>query len=165
MKKTFFLAFILAGFITASAQVSIGTKKPDASSILHLKAVGNTKGFILPRISGITSFASATSGILFYNTSVNALQISRGNGKWYDIKTGAETAIVAGAVPASNGVGLGTNNPDGNAILDIVSTTKGVLLPITTADPTGAAGMVYYNSTDDTVRFHDGSSWITCGKY
>jgi hypothetical protein len=35
-----------------------------------------------------------------------------------------------------------------------------VLLPRHTADPTGVAGMIYYNTTDHAVKVYTGSAWI-----
>ncbi|MGG9971839.1 tail fiber domain-containing protein [Ferruginibacter sp. SUN002] len=63
-------------------------------------------------------------------------------------------------------VGIGTSNPDEDAILDIASTTRGVLLPrmnITQRNAMGvpATGMIIYQ-TDFTpgYYFYNGSSWV-----
>src|SRR3990167_10281384 len=61
-------------------------------------------------------------------------------------------------------VGIGTTNPNANALLDISSTTKAFMPPRMTttqrdaiASPT--AGMVVYNSTTNVLNFHNGTSW------
>ena len=81
-----------------------------------------------------------------------------------------------GMAPSLGQVGIGTTNPNVNAILDITSTDKGVLLPriplkgTTDAAPMSAhvAGMVIYNTataTDVTPGFYynNGSTWVRLG--
>ncbi len=74
----------------------------------------------------------------------------------------------------AQGVGIGTTTPDASAALDIVSTTKGLLLPrltlaqrtaltaSTTAPP--VAGLVIYQ-TDNTpgLYAYDGTTWVRLG--
>lgn len=62
-------------------------------------------------------------------------------------------------------VGIGTNAPNTSSILDIVSTTKGVLLPRMTttqrdAINTPATGLKIYNTTTNAFNFYDGSAWV-----
>jgi len=71
------------------------------------------------------------------------------------------TSVASGSTTSTAGLGVGTTSQDANAILDITSTTQGVLLPRHTADPTGVAGMVYYNTTDHALKMYNGSAWIT----
>lgn len=158
MKKLLYTAaLVLSGFAT-KAQVGIGTATPDASSMLHI--VGNP--LLFPRISGTTSFLSPTDGIVFYDTTANSLQVSRSNDKWFNLLAGTEITETAGAALAIGNVGIGTSNPDGNAALDVA--TKGIILPILASDPTGVAGMMYYNSTSDDVKIFT-TSWITLNKF
>jgi hypothetical protein len=49
--------------------------------------------------------------------------------------------------------------PDSNTALDVVSDSKGILLPSATADLTGIAGMIYYNTTTNRVKGYT-TSWI-----
>ncbi|MBL7670267.1 MAG: hypothetical protein JNM39_07250 [Bdellovibrionaceae bacterium] len=65
-------------------------------------------------------------------------------------------------------VGIGTNAPNASALLDIASTTKGVLLPrMTTAERdaivTPANGLQVYNTTTTAPNFYNGSSWVALG--
>lgn len=67
-------------------------------------------------------------------------------------------------------VGIGTTNPNSKAILDLVSNSKGLLVPrLTTAERDaivgmGAAenGMVIYNTTTNTIQFWNGA-WSNIG--
>lgn len=61
-------------------------------------------------------------------------------------------------------IGIGTNNPDASAFLDITSTTKGFLPPRMTttqrdAISSPATGLVIYNTTTNVLNFHNGSGW------
>ncbi len=60
-------------------------------------------------------------------------------------------------------VGIGTTTPNTNAILDVNSTTKGLLVPrMTTAQRTaiaGVAGLVVYDSDFREFYHHDGLGW------
>lgn len=59
-------------------------------------------------------------------------------------------------------VGIGTLTPDPSSLLDVTSTTQGILLPrITTSqrgEITGTPGLLVYNSDDKTFNTHD-ASW------
>ncbi|WP_396179665.1 hypothetical protein [Flavobacterium sp.] len=59
-------------------------------------------------------------------------------------------------------VGIGTTTPDGSALLDIVSTSKGLLPPrLTTAQRNAivnpAQGLIIYNSTLSCIQVNDGT--------
>ena len=64
--------------------------------------------------------------------------------------------------------GIGTNNPDTSAILELNSTTKGFLPPrMSTTERDGistpATGLVIYNTTVACVQFFNGALWFdTC---
>lgn len=63
-------------------------------------------------------------------------------------------------------VGIGTTNPDGSSMLDVTSTTKGMLAPrMTTAQKTAivtpASGLLVYDTTLGKFSYYSGSAWIT----
>ncbi|MGN6416152.1 MAG: GDSL-type esterase/lipase family protein [Pseudobacter sp.] len=65
-------------------------------------------------------------------------------------------------------LGLGTNTPVASALLDITSTTKGVLFPRmnTTqqnAISSPATGLWIYNTDSSAFRFYNGGAWVTVG--
>ena len=64
----------------------------------------------------------------------------------------------------SGNVGIGTTSPAASALLDVASTTKGVLLPrmSTTqinAISSPAEGLTVYNTVLSTLCFFNGISW------
>jgi len=63
-------------------------------------------------------------------------------------------------------VGIGTNSPNANAILDISSTNKAVLIPrlVDTGNvPNPTEGMMIYNKNTKAPFFHDGKQWFSLG--
>ena len=75
----------------------------------------------------------------------------------------ATNANGSAASPAGQ-VGIGTSSPHTSAILDLTSTTKGLLLPrLTTtqinAISTPAAGLTVYNTDINLPCFYNGTAW------
>lgn len=68
---------------------------------------------------------------------------------------------------SENNIGINTNSPDPESILDIQSTNSGVLLPRMTntqrnnINPTAASdlGLVIYNTSTSTYDYWDGTAW------
>ena len=65
------------------------------------------------------------------------------------------------------GIGLTSSNPNASAILELNSTSKGLLFPrLTTAQRTGMTdveGMLVYDTDDNTIYQNDGSAWAIPG--
>ena len=160
MKHYLVILTLLLAATATQAQVGIGTASPNSTAILDITA--SAKGLIVPRMTTTQRGAinSPTAGLLIYNTTTNALEIANSSSLWVNLSTGATTSVASGTTASTGKVGIGTSTPDANAILDITSTTQGVLLPRHTADPTGVAGMVYYNTTDHEVKVYNGTAWI-----
>jgi len=160
MKQLF--TFLAAVLVTAStySQVGIGTTTPDASAVLDLSNAGN-QGFILPRMTTTerdANIKSPKAGILIFNTTTVSFQVSQVS-TWLDINTNTTTAVSTGTSSNTGIVGIGTVTPDSNTALDVVSDSKGILLPSATTDPIGVAGIIYYNTTTNTVKGYT-TSWI-----
>jgi hypothetical protein len=69
---------------------------------------------------------------------------------------------------AQPGIGIGTTSPNSSAMLDVVSTSKGFLMPRMTsaqraAIATPAAGLMVYETTSNTVWVYNGSTWVQLG--
>lgn len=157
------LVFLLTGVIYA--QVGIGTNTPDASSVLDLSATN--KGLLLPRLTTTQRNASdgilsPAGGIVIYDSTSNCLLISLENGKWKNACTGDEVSTTSGTTSSTAKTAIGiTSALDNNTILEVVSNSKGVLLPRATADLASVTGMLYYNTTDNSIRLYNGTSWVT----
>ena len=66
----------------------------------------------------------------------------------------------------SQGIGIGTNTPAASSMLDITSTSKGILVPrMTTAQRTAivspAAGLLVYDNTTNSFWYYNGGAWTS----
>jgi hypothetical protein len=164
MKNKIFITFVvIACSLTSMAQVGIGTNSPDASAKLEIKANGSAVGLLLPRITTTqrdASIKSPNAGLVIYNSTTKVLEVAISGSLWADVVNGTTSAVASGITTSTGKIGIGTTAPNANAILDVNSSTSGVLLPKAATDPTGVEGMIYYNTTSDLVKLYNGSAWI-----
>ena len=157
----FFLLFVVTTF--TQAQVGVGTTTPDASAALDITASGSVVGLLLPRLTTLqrdATIKSPTAGLVIYNSNINALQVSISGSLWLNVFNSTTSAAASGTTTSTGRIGIGTTSPNANAALDVMSTTKGILLPRSASDPTGVSGMIYYNTTSDQVRLYNGTTWL-----
>jgi hypothetical protein len=166
MKKLYLMGTLLITTLCFS-QFRIGSYTADASAVVNLGFLGYNKGLVLPRGTTLQRNAadgilSPVGGIVIYDTTLNCMVISLENGKWKNACTGAEENTTLGTTSSTGKVGVGISSSlDKNTILEVVSSSKGVILPLASADLAAVTGMLYYNVTNDTVRIYNGTSWTT----
>ena len=164
MKKVLFCVVIIATSFMGIAQVGIGTTSPDPSAALHLvTSTTVNQGLLIPRMTTSnrnTNILSPSVGILIFNTTDSEFQVSTANSGWVSLGTYATAATSTGTTTSTGKIGIGTSSPDPNSILDVSSTTKGVLFPHLGSNPANEAGMIYYNSTVNRVRGYNGTTWV-----
>ncbi len=154
---------VMASSLTSMAQVGIGTNSPDPSAKLDITASGSAVGLLFPRLTTTQrndNINSPTVGLVIYNSTTKVLEVAISGSLWVNVVNGTTGAVSSGATTSSGKIGIGTTSPNANAILDVNSTTLGVLLPKAASDPTGVEGMIYYNTTSDNVKLYNGTSWI-----
>lgn len=84
-----------------------------------------------------------------------------------DKKVEVSTALdVQGPLKVENSAVIIDNSSSGNAILDLQSTTKGILVPRLTDTQIAAIsspsnGLMVYNQTQTAFQFYNGTEWIT----
>lgn len=166
MKQLFFFCsfFISVAISAQNILIKTGGSTADPSAILDLSGDGS-KGLLLPRMSTTQRNApngilSPVGGIVIYDTDENCLMVSLDNGKWKNLCTGVETAVTLGITSSVGKVGIGVLSLDKNTIVDIVSISKGVLLPKAAIDLSDIQGMIYFNTTSNNIRLYT-TSWIT----
>ena len=76
----------------------------------------------------------------------------------------AGTAAPANGIIVSGQVGIGTNAPNASAVLDVTSTTQGLLFPRLTAAQitalgTPTTGLTVLNSTTNCMQYYNGAAW------
>ncbi len=164
----------LGGVSTGVQNTAVGSNALFAGSIFANSAGSNNSGFGYQAGNDITSGGSNT--IIGSNT---------GRG----ITTGGKNTIIGASVTglssslsnniiiadgdgnrrinvdASGRVGIGTNTPSTTAILELSSTTGGVLFPRMTttqrdAISTPVDGLVIYNSTTNKLQVRAASTWV-----
>lgn len=133
-----------------AGNVAIGTNTP--SQLLTLNATSDP--FIHFNTSGTNRSAigfqtSALNGFWIESTTVIA---------FYTGGTNERMCITSGGQ-----VGIGTNNPVASALLDLTSTTGGLLLPRMTTTQrnalTGTDGLVIFNTTTNQPECYYSSTW------
>jgi N-acetylneuraminic acid mutarotase len=78
-------------------------------------------------------------------------------------------AIIIVIISNAQNVGIGTTTPNSSAILDVSSTTKGMLMPRMSTSQRNAivgpvAGLAILNTDDKCIDIYDGTNWIkNCG--
>ena len=116
-------------------------------------------GAYLYYVNGETyTSASVPPSIYFRGYQAQAASNTRGGDFIIDLPAGDGTG-------RRGAVGIGTATVDNSAVVDITSTTAGVLFPRMTttqrdAIPTAADGLVIFNTTDTKLQVRAGGVWI-----
>lgn len=140
--------------IDKSGNVGIGTAGPITQLELGAAAAADTK--LRLSESGLTNAWHIVKIKSTNSTNANNLQINHFNGtNWVNVLELSTAGTVA----------LGTNAPSTSALLDITSTTRGLLPPrMTTAQRdaigTPANGLVVYNTTTNTLDLRANGAWV-----
>ncbi|MGL4631410.1 MAG: tail fiber domain-containing protein [Leadbetterella sp.] len=157
---------------TNSGRVGIGTTAP--ATLLHVAA--GDAGTVSPRSGTIQTLETngsngylsiltpnnATSGVAFGSPDGNAdgsINYDHLTQK-LTLRTKASTRMTIDSI---GNVGMGNTSPNVNALLDMSSTTKGVLIPRMTTTQRNAipitTGLAVYDNTTKGFWFHDGTDW------
>lgn len=181
MKRLLLFVITLCALNIVLAQnVGIGTTTPHTSAMLEVQATG--KGILIPRMpqAEVSAIASPPQGLILFNTTTNSFQYYNG-ALWANITnsgivTGTSNRVakfsgawgLANGMMTDNGSGVGINitgaNADASAIVDLTSTTKGVLVPRMTSAQrttiaTPATGLLVYDNTTNSFWFYNGTAW------
>ena len=159
MKHIYFLLFISLSVLVQAQNVGIGTIPPDTSALIEMKSTN--KGILIPRITEAArlQIIDPAHGLLVFQTNssnANSLQgfyyFDGSYDSWYRIG-------------ASNQIGIGTENPHPKAILEMKSTSQGVLFPtLTTAQRNAIAnppnGLHIFNSDERCLNYYDATNQV-----
>jgi hypothetical protein len=165
----------VAGILNVGSQtvlagnVGIGTSTSSLTATLHIVQSADTSD------GGIKVFGSGGSslrGNLYYNGSqqfiiYGASAPGGGDTNTLQFATGGVTPLIRMSITRDGLVAIGTNTPV--VSLDMGSRTDAIILPVgTTAQrPTGAAGMMRYNTTTGYIEYFypTTSSWVGIGQF
>jgi hypothetical protein len=122
------------------------------------------------RQSGMNNIKGSYNTFLGAGSDASLTNLTNATAIGYGAEVTANNTIQLGngnvtQVTTAGSVGIGTTSPNANAALEIVSTTKGLLLPrLTTlqrdAMSSTPAGLVIFNTTDSKVQAYTGSAWV-----
>ena len=143
---------------------------PDATAVLDVAATN--KGLLIPRLSATqrSAISSPAAGLFIFNTSANKLEYWNGSA-WIQLSNNT----VAASNPAGTNTGTGVSisgtlsAADQSAMLDVQSSTGGLLIPRLTATQIGniispVPGLIVYNTTTNMLNFNTSSGWAqVCG--
>ena len=100
--KPIFLLLALCSMQLLQAQVGIGTAQPEPSAMLDIRANGNHKGLLIPRITAAekNSITAPAEGLIIYQTDGDAGFYFFNGQDW---KNSGGVTSINGLTPSNNG--------------------------------------------------------------
>lgn len=158
------LTFSVAGSTQVIAN-SIALDQIGASNS-RLGAFGSTTGVLGQlALASFNSTGSLGGTVLAFTPSGTTVANGQINIACGTTVTTGNLTVTAGNIAATTGsIAAGAATPDAKAMLDLVSTTKGALLPRMTttqrdAITTPPEGLIIYNTTTHDLNFRDNTTW------
>lgn len=149
--------------INAAGDVGIGTTTPNAKLHVRDTAYSNTAGYLLQveSVNGGGDYNN-TSGFYTDSTQNMILRLNSNQGSGAYVGNTVLLNSYGSSHLKGGKLGIGTSTPQ--AILDISSTTDGILLPRLTTTQISAissptTGLTVYNTTLNQLCFYNGTAW------
>jgi hypothetical protein len=159
------------GYDAAKAITSNGNSTAVGYSALSAATGGGNTA--IGRAAGSTVTSGTNNTLIGNQADVASNNLTNATALGYGANVGASNAIQLGnssvtKVTTFGSVGIGTTSPDSNAVLELSSTSKGILLPrLTLAQRntinTPTAGLVIYNTDNNKFQGYTStpnSTWI-----
>jgi hypothetical protein len=147
-------------FNTSGSSPSAGAGMSGYSDDGSAMGSGHRCGFfLLGGNNGSSNVLSAGMAVYASETWSGSRQGSRM--EFQTTQNGGTARTTKLTIHGNGTVAIGTASPNSNAFLEVGDGTdsKGMIIPRGTSDPTGARGMLYYNTTNNEFKYHDGSAW------
>lgn len=147
---------------TSSIKLDAGTGNIDIGTSAAARTINIGTGAAAQTVNLATGNAAHTINI---GTGTTNQTINIGTGAGNTITIGNTSDLAQILLRCSRGVGINTaSTPDVSAILELVSTTRGLLLPRMTttqrdAIGTPASGLLIYNTTTNKLNFRAAAAW------
>lgn len=170
--------------ITSLNKIGIGTTSPDSDTWLHIKKNENAPRYF--KIHNESTGSSALSSVMVLSDTAILKLVCQGSGKLVDpgtshlISSNSDLILNSAssgkdiyfrtqsinrmALTNTGALGIGTDTPDTDSILDLSSTTRGFLGPRMTTLQRDAIssppfGLFICNTTTSKLNFYNGSAW------
>ena len=173
---------VFSGILNAQVAINTTGSAPDGSAMLDV--VANGKGVLIPRMTQANRPSTPALGLLIFQTDATPGFYYWDGASWIMVGSGSsgtsQWTTTSNDIYNNNigSVGIGTNGaPDANAMLDITSSSKGILIPRIfsidrPATPTdglliyqidGNPGFYYYTSANGWQRIQSGTTPVANG--
>lgn len=173
MKQVIIIFITLFSIDLYSQSVGIGTSSPNASAILDI--ISTDKGLLIPRMDSIAriQIAAPSQSLMVYQTNANKGFYYHNGTVW--LKIGGDgnewTKNGSNEIYTTKAIGIGIQDANDFAIMDITSTEKGILIPRMTQAQRDAilnpdGGLLIYQTNLNKGLYHfDGSddTWKKVG--
>jgi len=143
--------------ITSDGKLGLGTSTVDAK--VQIVDTGTAQIRIgYNATDAFAKFGRTSSGTYEISSEEAGAQIR------FQTSDSANTPVTALTIDRLQRVGIGTTSPSASALLDVSSTTQGLLPPRMTgaqrdAISSPAAGLMVYNTTTNKLNFYNGTAW------
>ncbi len=145
--------------------INLSGNSPNPSSILDVSST--EKGFLLPRTTPNT-ITSPANGLIIYNTNTNSINYYNGS-SWVHLSHNfIDNKKEAGASVGGVAINATGESAHESAMLDIKSTSKGVLFPRMTDTERNkikspAESLIIYNTSQNKFQSWTGLAWEEWG--
>jgi hypothetical protein len=155
----------ITGIISPGGGMALNLAGNSADSSAMLDVNSTNGGLLIPRTI-TSSIASPATGLIIFDISNNNFKYYNGS-VWKTICESFITTITGTGSPLAAGIAVNTTGvpADPSAMLDISSSTKGILIPrLTTLQRNKIlpkAGLTIYNTTTNTIDYYNSSGWYS----
>lgn len=175
MKQIFLGLFCICISLFSNGQTTgIGTTTPDTLSILDIQST--SKGVLLPRVTTAQRLSidvGSTNGMIVYDLNTISFWYY-GDGDWQEIKSDANREwfkFQDSLLWSHKNIGIGGPTINPAAVLDIQSTSKGILIPrVTTAQRNAMSsyavdGLLVFDAEEIRFFYYTPGGWMGIGDF
>jgi len=155
--------------LTTQTAMSLASSSVSSGTVLNLASTSTAAASNTQKVSNIsTSGANATSTQTTYGEYISNTHTGTASTNVALYATASGGTNNYAAIFNAGSVGVGTTTPVASAVLDITSTTQGILAPrLTTtqrdAVASPATGLSVYNTTTNALNVYNGTVWQGLG--
>lgn len=168
------LAIFQVFLVLAQGGIGVGTNYPDNHAVLDIQST--TKGILIPRMTSIQRLSidvGSSNGMLVYD--INTISFwYYGDGDWQEIKSDANREwykFQDSLLWSAKSIGIGNFSVNPAAVLDIQSTSKGILIPRVSTTQRNAMssyavdGLLVFDADEIRFFYYTPAGWTGIGDF